>query len=75
MWIKFFFGSPQRFLASCIGISASLILVSVFPGVLRSAIEMLMYELSPLIMVAIVCVIIVGAFRMVVAPSKKSKKE
>ena len=58
-WVNFFFGTPQRFLYTLLGLSIAVVLV--WPGLLRMAMERLVMELSPLLApVLTVFVIFIG---------------
>lgn len=46
-WVTFFVGTPQRFLYTLLGIATVIVLV--WPGLLRMAMERLVMELSPLL--------------------------
>jgi hypothetical protein len=48
MWIRFFVGTPQRFIVTLVSFIALLAFVNLYPGLLSSACEQLMVELTPL---------------------------
>lgn len=59
-WIKFFAGTPQRFLATAGAVA--LVVVIVCPGLLATASNRLMLELAPVLGPALNIAIILGAF-------------
>lgn len=46
-WIRFFLGTPQRFLRT--GVAVGLVVVMINPGLLQTAFTRLVAELSPVI--------------------------
>ncbi|MFA6227569.1 MAG: hypothetical protein WC668_00055 [Patescibacteria group bacterium] len=72
-YLRFFFGTPQRFLGTLAGIGTSLVFVRLFPGVLADACNQLFAELGPLAMQAIQLglVVAVVVFMMKAAFNKK----
>jgi hypothetical protein len=50
MWLRFFVGTPQRFLVTLVSFIVLLAFVNLYPGLLSSACEQLMAELTPLFM-------------------------
>lgn len=58
-WLRFFFGTPQRFTTTAIVIS--LIIVLCKPGMIQEAVNRLISELMPLVQF----VIIIGVFWLI----------
>ena len=73
-WVRFFLGTPRR-LVTTFGM-VGLIVVMIFPGLLRMAVDRLMTELAPLLGPAITLVIVFAGIRMIlfggVSRNKKS---
>ena len=62
-WLRFFFGTPRSFLATFAVVG--LIIVLIFPGLLRMAAERLVGELTPLLGPALAVVIVFAGIRMI----------
>ncbi len=62
-WIRFFVGTPRRFLATAAVLG--LIAVMINPGLLRTAVERLLVEVSPLLGPVISLIIVIGALRII----------
>jgi hypothetical protein len=62
-WFRFFFGTPRR-LVTTLG-AIGLIVVMIFPGLLRMGVERLMAELAPLLGPAITLLIVFAGIRMI----------
>jgi hypothetical protein len=73
MWFRFFVGSPQRFLMTLVFFVSLLVFVNLNPGLLNSACEQLMAELTPLFMwtVQLGFVVVVLIFMVRAAFGKK----
>jgi len=63
-WIRFFFGTPRRFLATTTILG--MVVVILRPGLLASAVEGLINELMPLLGPAMTIVIVVVSLRMLI---------
>lgn len=61
-WIRFFVGTPQRFVGTSLVVG--LIVVLTNPGLLRTAGERLVAEVSPLVGPAIMLGIVILGFRL-----------
>ena len=68
-WIRFFFGTPKRFLWSALVVG--LVVVTINPGLLQSAVVRLLQELTPLIGPLLSILIIIVALRVIVGGFKK----
>ena len=53
MWFRFFVGTPQRFLVTLASFIVLLAFVNLYPGLLSSALEQLVMELTPMFMWAV----------------------
>ena len=63
IWLRYFFGTPRRFLATTAAIGA--ITVIIFPGLLEIAVMRFVNALMPLIGPAMVILIVFAGLRMI----------
>lgn len=62
-WLRYFFGTPQRAVWTLAVVG--LITVIIFPGLLRTAANRLIAELSPLLGPVLAIIIVLGGLRMI----------
>ena len=72
-WIRFFFGSPQRFLGSLVGIGFVICLInpSIFERALNQAITAVITALQPLIGPCLALIIVFAGIRMILGGGRK----
>lgn len=68
-WFRFFFGTPRRFLTTFTVVG--LIVVLVFPGLLRLSAERLVNELAPLLGPVLMIVIVFAGLRMILGLGRR----
>lgn len=61
-WLRFFVGTPQRFLGTFAVLG--MITVVIFPGLLRTAVERLVYEITPVVGLVLVILVMFAGFRI-----------
>lgn len=61
-WMRFFLGTPQRFLGTAAVFG--MITVISFPGILRTAMERLAYELTPVVGLALTMLVVLAGLRI-----------
>ena len=71
-WVRFFLGTPRRLVTTFA--VAGLIVVMIYPGLLRMAVERLMTELAPLLGPAITILIVFAGIRMILFGGNGGKK-
>lgn len=62
-WLRYFFGTPQRFVTTVVAVGLVTVLLS--PGLLRIATERLIAEISPLLGPVLAIVIVFGGLRVI----------
>jgi len=62
-WLRFFFGTPQRFVTTSVAIG--LVLVVLNPNILNIAVNRMVYALSPLLGPALAICIVFAGIKMI----------
>ncbi len=72
-WIRFFIGSPQRFLATllAVGVIVCMINPALFEQALSNAVSAILHSLGPLLGPVLAVVIVFAGLRMIVFGGKK----
>ena len=71
-WVRFFVGTPQRFLGTLAVIG--MITVISFPGLLRTAVERLVAEITPVVGLALVILVMLAGLRIMFGGFAGGKK-
>lgn len=77
MWIRFFIGTPARFIATALVVAALAAVSKVWPGLIASSLAGLAKELGPLLQVGLTFVIMGIGFGIMIRGFRgtKSKKK
>jgi len=70
-YFRYFFGTPQRMMRTVVGLG--LIIVIIRPGLLATAVEQLVAELSPLLPSVLAILIVFAGIRMILFGSSRKK--
>ena len=72
VWVRFFVGTPQRFLASSLFVA--LVVAAINPDIVRQAVSNMMAAIAPLMEPALTIAIVIGGIRFLLGMGKTTKK-